>query len=193
MDAEASHPDVLAVGVLKDELVCVGWDYRGTSDETRRCTHAVDFQIRDVKTQIEVLGDVPLGAGANKPARPVVVAAKICNRLVAYSAVAIALQHTKDVVRLVVVAHRSVAAIERRAPPWGPEVLIPRLDAPSRSQIDRGCSPVQRGAPIDAVGHNAVGRTKAILYPPVIVRILGTGSVEHLGCRCPAAAGSRPG
>ena len=57
----------------------------------------VDFQVRDVKTHVEVLGHVPLGAGANPPAGPVVVAARIRNRQIANAngAVARALQEQR--------------------------------------------------------------------------------------------------
>jgi len=90
MDAEASHPDALvADGLQPDSGIvspsrcgrakCLRDDTVGTATEnlpTARA-HPVDFQVRDIKTHVEVLRHVPLGAGANPPAGPVVVAARL--------------------------------------------------------------------------------------------------------------------
>src|SRR5215471_4275547 len=102
MDAEASHPVVLVVHVPEESLVSVRRDGASTSDETSRRTHAVQVQICDIKTHIEVLGHVPLRPRTNIPGRPVVVAAEVCNRQCACSAIAIAFQHAKDSIRLAV-------------------------------------------------------------------------------------------
>jgi hypothetical protein len=66
MDAEASQPDALVVGGLETDsgIVRPGHPGRGkclrddcgTEDCTSRRAHAVNFQIRDVKTHVEVLG-----------------------------------------------------------------------------------------------------------------------------------------
>src|SRR5215510_4439758 len=130
MDAEASHPDALVAEVLEPDSGIVSpsrpdrgklaRDDCGTEDCTSRRVRAVDFQVRDVKTHVEVLGHVPLGAGANPPAGPVVVAAHTgsCENANARSNTAAAvnaraLQRAKDGIGLVVVADRRIAAVER--------------------------------------------------------------------------------
>src|SRR5262249_62182514 len=72
------------------------------------------------------------------------------------------------------------AAVERSPPPRAPEVLIARVEAPRRGQVDAGACVVQGGVgtglskevgtTIDAISDDAVGRIKAVLYPPVVVR-----------------------
>src|SRR4029434_4986004 len=130
MDAEASHPDALvAEGLEPDSSIvspsCPGLgklarDDCATDNLPTARARAVNFQVGDVKTHIEVLGHVPLGAGANPPAGPVVVAARtrLCENANARSKTAAdvnarALQRAKDVVGLVVIADRRIAAVER--------------------------------------------------------------------------------
>src|SRR4030095_6694096 len=89
MDAETSHPEALVAEVLEPDSGIVRpsrcgrakclRDDCGTEDLTTCRARAVNFQVGDVKTNIEVLGHVPLGAGANPPAGPVVVAARTRN------------------------------------------------------------------------------------------------------------------
>src|SRR5262245_17694848 len=122
MNAETSHPDVLVADALQTDSTIVSPNDRGipgkcardngsTLDETRGRTHAVSFQVRDVEAHVEVLRHVPLGAGANPPAGPVVVAALLrkCKyadaAAEADAAVARALHHAKDRIGLGVVAH----------------------------------------------------------------------------------------
>ena len=139
MDAEASHPDVLVADALMKGR-SIGSSVRGdcgTQDLTRGRAHAVDFQVRDVKTHVEVLGHVPLGAGTNPPAGPVVVAARLRKRQ-RTSPGARALQRAKDVIGLAVVTHRRIAAVERSPPLRGPEVLVGCVEAPRRRQVDAG-------------------------------------------------------
>jgi hypothetical protein len=183
MDAEASHPDALVADGLQTDSRIAGSSTRNdcaTGDQTTRRTHAVNFQVRDVKTHVEVLGHVPLGARANPPAGPVVVAARIGNCEDANVAVARALQRAKDGIGLAVIAHRGIAAVERRPPARVPEVLVARVEAPRRGQINVGVCVVEDGTStrrsikdgtaIDAVSDDAVARIKAALYPPVVVR-----------------------
>src|SRR5262249_39193938 len=157
--------------------------------------HAVDFQVRDVNTQVEVLGHVPLRAGANPPAGPVVVAARTrsCENTNARSSTAAAvntraLQRAKDGIGLAVIAHPRNAAVERSPPARVPEVLIARVDAPRRGQINASACVVESlvgtikgGTTIDAIGEDTVGSTKAVLYPPVVVRVLEQVAQRTLG------------
>ena len=92
------------------------------------------------------------------------------------TAIAGALQSAKDGIGLVVVFHLRVAAVERRPPPRVPEVLVGRVEAPRRGQVDAGGCVLQDaicvkvGTAVNAVSDDAVGSIKAILYPPVVVR-----------------------
>src|SRR5262245_12972389 len=194
MDAEASHPDVLVADGLEIGSNRVRSN-RDTGDGPSSRVHAVDFQVRDVKTQVEVLGHVPLRAGANPPAGPVVVAAhtRSCENANARSSTAAAvntraLQRAKDGIGLAVIAHRRIAAVERRPPPRVPEVLIARVDAPRRGQINAGACVVEGaagskkvGTAIDAIGEDAVGGVKTMLHPPVVVRIKEDIALRTLG------------
>src|SRR5262245_16393916 len=197
MDAEASHPDVLVADGLEIGSNRVRSN-RDTGDGPSSRVHAVDFQVRDVKTQVEVLGHVPLRAGANPPAGPVVVAARSrsCENANARSNTAAAvntraLQCAKDGIGLAVIAHRRIAAVERSPPPRVPEVLIARVDAPRRGQINASACVVEGaigtsrrkkvGTAIDAIGEDAVGSIEAVLYPPVVVRVLEQIAQRTLG------------
>src|SRR5262249_23023932 len=139
MGTETNHPVVLLVENFEEAAVNTDWarpsggvsysgalvgccrDGAATSDEASRRIHAIDSQVRDVNTQIEVLGHVPLSARANKPPFPVVLAANCSSRETA-RAVAImgaaggnertAYKDAKDVIGWVVVVYLIIAAIE---------------------------------------------------------------------------------
>src|SRR5215813_7957008 len=106
MHAEASHPDVLVADALyKGRSICSSVrDDIDARDQTRGRAHAIDSQVSDVKTHVEVLRHVPLSAGANPPAAPVVVAARLRKRK-STDAGARALQRAKDVIGLAVIAY----------------------------------------------------------------------------------------
>jgi len=114
MHAEASHPYVLVVDTL-DSVSCRRGDYGSASrvrdDETRRRSRAVHVQVRDVETHIEVLGHVPLGARANPPASPVVVAARLRKGESAISG-ARAFQRAEHIIGLRVVPYARPATIQ---------------------------------------------------------------------------------
>src|SRR4029434_2294153 len=113
MNEEASHPDVLVADALQTDSTIVSPNDPGrgkcarnngrTLDETRGRTHAVNLQVRDVEVHVEVLRHVPLGAGANPPAGPVFVAARL-RKCKCAKAGASALQCAQDVIGCVVVA-----------------------------------------------------------------------------------------
>lgn len=63
---------------------------------------------------------------------------------------------------MAVVLHVRIAAIEWRAPLREPEVLIARVDAPRRGQVDTGGGTVSNAAAIDTIGGDAVARTITI-------------------------------
>jgi len=67
MGAEAHHPHILVVKDFGQALVGDCRESADTSEEIIRRIHALEFQVRNVNTQIEVLGHVPLRAGANPP------------------------------------------------------------------------------------------------------------------------------
>src|SRR5262245_17735010 len=106
MDAETSHPDALVADALEEGSI-IGGGGRcdcGTGDETTRRAHAVRLQVRNVKAHVEVLRHVPLGAGANEPLGPVVVAAEL-RKCQTATAGARTLQRAKDGIGLLVIAH----------------------------------------------------------------------------------------
>jgi len=121
MDAEASHPDALVAEALEPDsgIVSPGRPGRGkclrddcaTEDQITRRTRAVSFQVRDVKTHIEVLGHVPLRARANPPAGPVVVAARLRKGESAISG-ARAFQRAEHIIGLRVVPYARPATIQ---------------------------------------------------------------------------------
>ena len=79
------------------------------------------------------------------------------------------MQRAKDGIGLAVIADRRIAAVERSPPPRAPEVLIARVDAPSRGHIDVGACVVEGaagskkvGTAIDAIGEDSVGSIEAV-------------------------------
>ena len=92
---------------------------------------------------------------------------------------------------MAVVLHVRIAAIEWRAPLREPEVLIARVDAPRRGQVDTGGGTVSNAAAIDTIGGDAVARTITI-EPPVVVRVLEDVAQCTFGVDALSRKASRP-
>src|SRR5262245_29063474 len=78
--------------------------------------------VGNVEAHVEVLGDVPLGARANPPPVPVVVAASRGHCRSASPTSAKAPECAEHGIGLIVIFHFDIAAVDRRPPPRIPEV-----------------------------------------------------------------------
>src|SRR5262249_6922505 len=132
----------------------------------------------------EVFRDVPLGAAADPPGVPVHVAAWCRNSHTGYDrAVTPADASAKHGVGAIVVADGGIAAVQRGAPARIPEVLIGRVDAPCRRQLDISGLPerVVKKAAKDAIRERTKGHELPINLAPVRVRGLEDVAQGALG------------
>src|SRR5690349_9523734 len=113
MHAEAELPVVLVVDRPRRRVGTAG-NSAGVEEPRWRAVTA-DPGVSDVEAQVEVLGDVPLGARADPPPVPVVVATGCRPRsstLAGKTTCAETLQRAKHGVGLIVILHFRVAAVE---------------------------------------------------------------------------------
>src|SRR5262245_43515002 len=174
MHAEAELPVVLVV----DRPGCsvgTGGNSIGVEEPGWRAVTA-DPGVSNIETHVEVLGDVPLGARANPPPVPVVVATGCRPRssaLASKTTCPKALQSADYGIGLIVIFHFRIAAVDRRPPPRAPEVLIRRVDVPGRGQVQVGCRPSGQCAAIDRIRYDAQGNAVlVVLDVRIAARIL---------------------
>ena len=95
---------------------------------------AFQLRIQHVDTHVEVFGDVPLGSCADPPGLPVMSQPAVATR--ADATVPTPYASAQHGIGGTVVVDLRIAAVERRPPTRAPEVLIGRVDVPSRGQLD---------------------------------------------------------